>query len=236
MYYDILLFDADDTLFDFGKCEEIAFEKALSKVGVDLIPGMTGDYSAINLECWKRLERGELSREDLKRLRFAVFLEKYGIDRDPAVLARAYEEELSRTAVLFPGAEDLIRRLSEKARVYVITNGLTAVQRGRFSRSPITKYLSGVFISEEIGYNKPDRRYFDAVIRGIPGFDRDRAIVIGDSLTSDVKGANNAGLRVLWYDPKGKGVLDEDVYFDARVGSYGEIEEYLERCARENGR
>lgn len=233
LLYDILLFDADNTLYDFDACEKIAFRRALDAAGISYAEGMTETYSEINVGCWKRFERGEITRKELTRLRYALFLERYGIAFDALALNDLYVGFLSEAAILLPGAEDLIRRLSAEASIYIITNGLSRVQHGRFDRSPLTPYVKDVFISEELGANKPDKLYFDRVIARIPGFDRARAVVIGDSLTSDIKGANNAGLHAVWYDrSRGRERPDGQV-FDARVTDYRELLRFLYREGEE---
>ena len=204
MNYDVLLFDADNTLFDFTACEKAAFEKTLRAFGVDEKPGMLETYSAYNDACWKELERGEIEKPALVVKRFALFLGHYGIKGDPAEFNRAYLDNLSREAVLFEGAEEMIARLSEKARVYIITNGVTSVQRGRFARTGLPRCVKDVFISEQMGTKKPDALFFEKVAKAIPGFRKERALVVGDSLTSDILGANNAGLDCLWFNPKGE--------------------------------
>ena len=201
MKYRFLLFDADNTLLDFTACEAKAFAEALKLCGIPQKPGMTEVYSAYNDRCWKELERGELTKPQLVVKRYALFLEHYGIDKDPQTVNETYADCLSKTAIELPGAEDLLKRLYGKAKIYIITNGLTKVQKGRFARTGMTEYIEEIFISEQMGCKKPDALFFSLVAERIPGFCQEQAIVIGDSLTSDIRGANNAGLPCCWFNP-----------------------------------
>ena len=155
MKYRFLLFDADNTLLDFTACEAKAFAEALKLCGIPQKPGMTEVYSAYNDRCWKELERGELTKPQLVVKRYALFLEHYGIDKDPQTVNETYADCLSKTAIELPGAEDLLKRLYGKAKIYIITNGLTKVQKGRFARTGMTEYIEEIFISEQMGCKKP---------------------------------------------------------------------------------
>ena len=226
MRYKFLLFDADNTLFDFSACEAKAFSLALQKCGIREQEGMAQVYSAYNDECWKMHERGELSKAEIVHRRYAKFLEHYGLTYDPDELNGAYVGFLSETAIELPGAKELLARLYGRAKIYVITNGLTKVQKGRFARSELTKYVDDVFISEEMGVNKPDARFFEEAEKRIPGFEKRDAVVIGDSLTSDIKGANNAGLDCVWFNPK-REKNDSGLCIKATVSDFDELEAYL---------
>lgn len=169
---------------------------------------------------------GELTKPQLVVKRYALFLEHYGIDKDPQTVNETYADCLSKTAIELPGAEDLLKRLYGKAKIYIITNGLTKVQKGRFARTGMTEYIEEIFISEQMGCKKPDALFFSLVAERIPGFCQEQAIVIGDSLTSDIRGANNGGLDCIWYNPKGeKKPEDLKITLDAR--NFEEIYSFL---------
>ena len=227
MSYRDLLFDADNTLFDFTACERAALTAALRDFGIPLREGMLEIYSRYNEECWRRMERGELKKEELVVLRYALFFEHCGIDADPAAVEEVYEEHLSSTAFLLPGAKDLLKRFYGRAAIYVITNGLTRVQRGRFAHTDLFNWVNGVFISEEMGTKKPDALFFELVGRAIPGFDRSRALVIGDSLSSDIRGANNAGIDCVWFNPSAEKDT-QGLRINKTVGSFDELAAFLE--------
>lgn len=226
MNYDILLFDADNTLFDFTACEARAFARTMRDFDIELKDGMTQTYSRYNDRCWKELERGELTKGELVVKRYALFLDHYGVDCDPVKVNAVYERNLSETAILFPGAEEMLERLCRKARIYVITNGLTQVQLGRFSRTRLGNYIEKIFISEQMGCKKPDALFFERATREIPGFSKERALVIGDSLTSDIQGANNYGLECVWYNPSGERAPG-DLHITATVKNFTELEAFL---------
>ena len=204
MRYGIILFDADQTLFDFKKCEYQALSEALCELSLPSGKEYIDRYSEINESLWKKLERGEIEKTRLTLERFELFCREFSFDCDASVLSELYKARLAEQAILIDGAEELVKKLSKDHRLFIITNGIKKVQTGRFSRSPITSSFERIFISEEIGHEKPKREFFDAVKALIEGFDEKDAIVIGDSLTSDIKGGIGAGIDTCWYNPEGK--------------------------------
>lgn len=209
MIYSTLLFDLDDTLFDFLASEKHAIKLLISDYGIDPTEEQHRLYSAINASKWKKLERGELTRNELGIERFADFFEQVGIDVDPAEANRKYMEYLSQPGILLDGALDTCKKLSEKYTLYLITNGTGFVQRGRLKNSPLMKYIKAVFISEDIGFNKPSREYFDYVLANTDEKDKSKVLVIGDSLSSDIAGAKNSGLDACWVDRRSLGKGNE---------------------------
>ena len=204
MRYEFLLFDADHTLFDFKTGEYYALKEALEFYSLPSGDDVIERYSDINVKYWKMLERGEIDKKSLMLARFVEFAREYGFEDKAQMLSDLYMSNLSHQAQLFDGALSMIEQLSKKYRLFIITNGVKSTQDGRFGISPITKYFERIFISEEIGYEKPNKEFFDAVARGIDGYDPQKAIVIGDSLSSDIKGAINSGLDCIWYNPNKK--------------------------------
>lgn len=222
MKYEILLFDADHTLFDFEKSEYIALRGALLSLGLPASDAHIKRYSDINCEYWKKLERGEIDKERLLLERFEVFCREYGFAEYAEALSDLYIEKLSSQADLLDGALELVASASKKYRLFIITNGLKTTQDGRFAISPITKYFEKIFISEVIGWEKPSAEFFDFVANSIDGYNAEKTLVIGDSLTSDIKGAINSGLDCIWYNPKKKSVPDGwNITYN--VSNYGEI-------------
>ncbi|MBR2132536.1 MAG: HAD-IA family hydrolase, partial [Oscillospiraceae bacterium] len=161
-------------------------------------------YSVINDRHWKALERGEITREQVLHGRYAEFLTHYGIDADPDAVNRHYLTALSACDILFEDSMDALKELSKHYRIYFVTNGNAMVQRGRFGRSPVMEYIDDYFISGEIGYEKPDMRYFEAVFARIPDFDPAQTLLAGDSPTSDLTGAIRAGLDSCYVNRRGK--------------------------------
>lgn len=201
MKYEFLLFDADHTLFDFNKSEYFALKAALDFYSLPSTDDVIEKYSVINVKYWKMLERGEIDKKSLMLARFVEFAKEYGFEDKAEVLSDLYMANLAREAHLFEGALEMVEKLSKKYRLFIITNGVKSTQDGRFGISPITKYFEKIFISEVIGAEKPSKVFFDAVENGIDGYSREKAIVIGDSLSSDIKGALNAGIDCIWYNP-----------------------------------
>ena len=226
--YKYLLFDADNTLFDFDRAEHNAF------LLLDpLRPGAFTEatypaYHEINREVWHMLERGEITKSELKTERFRRHLSALGIPHNEALLKRItaeYPKNLSRGTDLIDGALDVVTELSKRYPIYIVTNGLTDVQSARLKASPLNACVKRMFISEEVGFDKPDGRFFDYVVDAIGDSDRTSYIVIGDSLTSDIDGAIQSGIDCIYYDPKRKGTSGRCV--TATVASLSELPRYF---------
>ena len=201
--YDILFADADNTLLDFSLSERIAASALFKEFGVEPDDELLSAYSEYNDKLWKRLERGELTVNDLISIRFTVFFKEHGIAGDGAAAAVRYKQILSTCAYMTDGAEELLLRCRGKVRVYIISNGKTEVQLSRFKLSGISDLSDGVFLSEEMGAKKPDTYFFAKATSSISGFSKERSLIYGDSLTADIAGGINCGIDTCWYNPDG---------------------------------
>jgi len=208
MRYQTLLLDADGTLWDFDRSEHEAIRETLKKFELPDTDEWIGDYHRINDALWKQLERGEVTKAELRTARFARLLEKHQRAGDVCAMADAYVDALSKKSYLLPGTLEACTELAKYCRMYLITNGMAVVQRGRLARSPITPLMVDCFISEEVGYEKPSPKYFEAVFRQIPNFDPSTTLVIGDSLTSDMAGGIAVGLDTCWINPSSRPIPD----------------------------
>ena len=193
--FDVVLLDADETVYDFKLAEKTAVSLTLRQFGVEPTDEVIKRYSAINLSCWKALERGDLSREALKPTRFRMLFEAFGAKPcDFNAVNESYESNLSHQAFLLDGALEFVQKLHRYCRIYLATNGLTIPQTGRFRRAAVKPYVDGIYISEQIGHSKPDKAYFDYIFRDLGITDKSRVIMVGDSLTSDMQGGRNASV------------------------------------------
>lgn len=197
--YDVLLADLDDTLFDFSTSSRQALAETLRRLGLPVTDACIRDYLAINQSWWERFERGEVPKSAIYTGRFADFIARYHLDADPAEANDVYKDLLWRQRNFMPGCEALLRQLQPVCEVYVITNGTADTQNRRIAASGLAGYFRGVFISEELGCRKPEKRFFDQVLARIGPEKRGRALVLGDSLTSDMQGGRNAGLPTCFY-------------------------------------
>ncbi len=208
MKYDILMFDADGTLLDFQRSEREALIDTLRCFNISPTDEIVESYSRINDNLWKMLERREVSKSQLRIQRFASLAAAHGFKYDPNKAADTYEHQLSTKSYLLDNAFDVCSKLAKTCRLFLITNGFVSIQQGRLDRSPITPLFENIFISEKIGAEKPARQYFDSVSAQIHDFNPSKALVIGDSITSDIQGGINAGLDVCWFNPGGKSAPD----------------------------
>ncbi len=207
MRYDTLLLDADGTLLDFERSEREAVTETMTAFAIDPTEERIATYSAINDGLWKALERGEIEKSVLLYRRFALFLERFGMEGGEALakkMAAHYMQALSQKGYLLDGARALCEALCGRARLFIVTNGVKFIQEGRYAISGLGAYMDDIFISEVVGFEKPRREYFDHVARHIPNFCPGRTLMVGDSLTSDIKGGMDFGLDTCWYNPKGK--------------------------------
>ncbi len=203
--YDVLLCDADNTIFDFNKAEERAFEAACAFAGLTPTPELLGTYSAINERLWKLLEQGGITQSVLRVRRFEQFLERIGrSDLDAQTMATAFTDSLGRQSVPIDGAVEAVARWSRMVPVIIVTNGIARVQHGRMDGSEVRHYIRGMVVSEEVGAAKPDPKMIEMGMEMAHVTDRSRVLMLGDSLSSDIAAAANAGVDACWYNPKGK--------------------------------
>lgn len=226
-----LLFDADYTLLDFPQDMTKAFSTMYTAHFASQRPyseALLACYNTCNNRAWDRFERRECTKQELYISRFVEFLSETGLKGDPEAVNTAYFRALAQTGTPYPGAVELAAGLAERFSLYMITNGNVVSQMPRLENAGLLPYFKDVFVSEAVGVGKPDKRYFDHVAANIPGFAPEDAIVIGDSLTSDIQGAVNAGLRSIWYNPSGAGAgLPAAPAYTWRAESYAEIVELL---------
>lgn len=217
-----VLFDLDDTLFDFHKAEKIALTKTLVHFGIDPTEETLALYSTINAAHWKRLELGEISREEVKVGRYRELFKTIGVECDPVKATAYYESMLAIGHYFMPSAPELLEELYRKYRLYIVSNGTAKVQEGRIGSSGIAKYMEGIFISQILGANKPDKQFFDICFAEIPDFSLSETVIIGDSLSSDIKGGINAGITTVWFNPKGI-ENDSDIKPDYTIKELSEV-------------
>ena len=202
MRYDTILFDADMTLWDFKASEKCALEDVTRSLGVELTEAMAEHYHQVNDALWHQFDLKQVTREELTYRRYADYLAYLGVEGDPLEVNLRYERALGEYSIMLPGAEEMCRTLARHCTLYIITNGLHTAQTGRFDKSPIKPYIREMFISQDMGCQKPEREYFDKVFQAIGPVDRSRTVIVGDSLTSDIRGGLNAGLDTIWYNPE----------------------------------
>lgn len=197
-----IFLDLDNTLLDFERGERKAINNALIGFGITPTQEVIDRYMAINLACWRALERGEMSRDEVIYGRFERLFSELGVDLPAREAQDSYQELLSREHEFMPGAQELLDQLKAdgKYRLYLATNGIPAVQYPRLADSGIDKYLDGIFISYELGYPKPKKEFFDGCAKQIADYDPTESIIVGDSLTSDIQGGINAGMITCHYN------------------------------------
>lgn len=203
-----LLWDIDNTLLSFDLAEMASMTKGFDKFGLNIGDAKALEvYKNINDKYWKMLEKGQMTREEILTGRFEEFFDLYDITYDERLVNDFnlfYQEELGKQVFFNDCAEEVLRKLSKDYKQYAVTNGSKVAQSGKLKNSGLDKVFDGVFISEDLGVDKPYKEFFDIVFDQIGSDNRDDYIIIGDSLTSDIRGGNNAGIRTIWYNKDGK--------------------------------
>ena len=201
--YSTLLFDLDHTLFDSDASEVAAFDTTMRAVGFDRPFDHFPAYQRINLDLWAGVERGEVSPIDVRRVRFERLFRELGVDADVEEMAALFVASLGANGDLYPGVIEMLDCLVPQARLALVTNGLRDVQRARLERLGIADRFDAVVISSEVGVTKPRREIFDIAFARLGGPPAESALMIGDSLTSDIAGGANYGIATCWYNPHG---------------------------------
>lgn len=221
---DTILWDVDGTLLDFGAAEYAAIKSLFSEFGFgECSDEMIGRYSAINDSFWKRLERREITKEQVLIGRFEQFFSEYGISTERVrEFNEKYQPRLGDTIVYCDDSYNIVKSLKGKVRQYAVSNGTVAAQTKKMKRSGFGELLDGVFLSENIGAEKPDIAFFEKVFEAIKPVDKSRTVIVGDSLTSDMQGGINAGIKTCLYAPKGVSI-PENKHIDYVIKDLHEI-------------
>ncbi len=235
--FDTVFFDLDNTILDFNKAERIALTRTLEELGMVSTAEICTRYSVINMEQWRLLEKGVITRSEVKLRRFRRLFEELGVDVAPEEAAAKYESFLGIGHYFIEGAQELLKELFGTYRMYLVTNGTASVQKRRIASAGLSGYFEDIFISEEIGFHKPDVRYFESCFSKIPSFSRGKAVIVGDSLTSDIQGGINAGIRTIWFHPQG-GVsagesVEKSIVPDRELYSLSKLPKLLKEWERE---
>lgn len=223
---EFLFLDLDDTILDFHKAERIALSKTIRDFGIEPTEQVLNRYHVINKWHWEQLELGRMTREQVQTGRFQMLFGELGVEADPEAVTARYTVNLSVGHYFLPGAEAAVDTLSKKYRLFLASNGTASVQKGRMTSANLYRFFEKVFVSQEIGHNKPSKEYFEACFAQIPGFDKKKAMIVGDSLSSDIKGGINAGITTVWVNPEHKdwGGIRPDYEIEA----LSQLEELLE--------
>ena len=222
-----LFLDLDDTILDFHKAARIAVSKTFREFGIEPTEELLHRYHLINKACWEKLERKEWTREQVLVNRFQMVFDEVHAACDPAEFAKSYEHNLSIGHYFLPGAEEAVAALSKKYRLFLASNGTARVQAGRLTSANLYRFFETVFVSQELGANKPSIEFFERAFAQIPGLDKEKTMMVGDSLTSDILGGNRAGILTCWVNP-GHLPANPEIVPDYEIESIAQLEALLE--------
>lgn len=226
----VILWDIDATLLDFLAAEKAAIRFCFEKYGLgECTDEMLGRYSVINKRYWEMLERGEMSKPEILVGRFKEFFASEGIETDCAeAFNDTYQVALGDTICFRDNGYELVKKLQGQYRQFVVTNGTFVAQERKLAKSGIGALVEEAFISDLIGYEKPSMEFFDYVFERVGTYEKDEVIIIGDSLTSDMQGGNNAGILCCWYNPNHL-ENTKNIRIDYEIDHLWQIEEILKK-------
>ena len=228
MTYKFLLFDLDHTLLDFDAAEDVALTQLLKEEGIANVQAYKDYYVPMNKALWKDLEQKKISKQELVDTRFSRLFAHFGIEKDGLYLAERYQFYLAQQGQVYPGAMELLDNLIDRGyELYAATNGITTIQTGRMAHSGLAPYFNHIFISEQLQTQKPDALFYQKIGQLIPDFTREKSLMIGDSLTADIQGGNNAGIDTIWYNPNHM-KNNTNIQPTYEVGSYHALLDCLE--------
>ena len=223
--FKVILWDVDGTLLNFDKAEKYALRQCFAKFDLkECTDAMISRYAEINKRYWKRLEAGEITKEQVLLERFSEFFQKEHIRCDKIKeFNDEYQVRLGDKIFFNDDSKSLLERLKVKAKQYAVTNGTYVAQKRKLENSGLDVLFDGIFISDQIGYEKPDIRFFDHIWKQTGVYEKDDVLIVGDSLTSDMQGGNNAGIRCCWYNPEDK-ENNTNVKIDYLIHDLNEVE------------
>ncbi len=202
MTYQWILFDADNTLFDFDRSEKYALEQAFSDFNIPVSDEFVCIYHEVNRQCWQAFEEGEMDQNTLRSRRFELFLQKIEVSGNAAAIGTNYLQHLANTDFMIEGARALLNRLLGNFKMVIVTNGLQDVQRPRVFRTKTDHYFEAIIVSEEIGASKPGMAFFEHTFEQIGQPSKNEALIVGDNLNSDIRGGNDFGIDTCWFNPR----------------------------------
>jgi 2-haloacid dehalogenase len=225
--YDVFLFDADGTLFDYDKAEENALKIMFDYCGFNYSESIRSKYREINSQVWESYEKGEISKTELQTLRFSRLFNDIGIYYDVKTFNEKYLNELGKGSFLIDGVLEICKKITScDKKVYIVTNGILATQKARIEHSQIKEYISDFFVSEFVGFQKPHIKYFEYVFSHIPQIKKDRLLIIGDSLSADIAGGNNAGIDSCWFNKSGD-INSTNIIPTYEINKLNELKKYI---------
>ena len=220
----VVLIDADDTLLAFKPCAKKSLEDACDAFSLTLPDNALDVFFKINDELWRALERKELTFEKLHEIRWIKIFAELGVDFDGPTFESVFWKRLREIAVEMDGAKELLTYLKGKYKICVASNAPVGQQNRKLTDIGLIDFIDEFFVSGEIGFAKPTKEFFSACMDRL-GVGVDEVVMIGDSLTADVKGAKAFGIKAIWFNHRRED--ESDCPADKIVYNLTDIKEIL---------
>ncbi len=227
--YKTLLFDVDDTLLDFQKTEKVALRMLFEEKGIPLTSEVEARYKKVNKGLWDVFEKGEINRDEVVNTRFSILFKEYGEEVDGILFENNYRSYLEEGNQLIQGAFEFINQIQNEYDLYIVTNGVSKTQDKRLRNAGLHSLFKGIFVSEDTGFQKPMKEYFEYVFERIPNFASEEGLIIGDSLSADIKGGYVAGIDTCWFNPEKK-LNDSEIVPTYEVHSFEDLYALLKQA------
>lgn len=226
MKFETILIDIDNTLLDFSASEKIAFEKLLEDLKIPYSDELKAHYKQVNHKLWSDYELGLIDSETIKEQRFAKSFQHYDLSFSGLEMDAMYRNHLEENTVVIEGAYEMLESLKPQHNLIVVTNGIASSQYKRLKNAKIDHYFDYIAVSSEIGYTKPHINFFETLVNKYPHIDKDKTLILGDSLSADIKGGNNWGIKTCWFNPS-MTQKNEDIQVDFEIKNLCEVVEIL---------
>lgn len=222
----IILIDLDNTLIDFNECARHSIIDIFNKFNLPYSDNVFTTFITENVKIWKRLENSEITKAQLREDRWNIILGKLGIDFDGHIVEDLFEKGVAKSAYAVDGAYELLDYLYPKYDLYIVSNGFRFVQESRLKIGDFEKYFKEIFVSEDVGIPKPATEFFDYCFEKLGNPDKASVVLIGDSLSADIKGGVAYNIDTIWFN-KNNDTLPDEIKPDYVVTRLQDINEIL---------
>lgn len=196
--YKAVFIDIDDTILDFNKCSQQALEESCKHIGIPYSYDLYAYFYKVDKALWDRQKLGEISVEEVLQIRFETLCDSLPQTIEPLLFNKTFQANLAKTTVLIAGAKETLQYLSSKYTLYAASNGILEMQTSRLKRAGLYDYFKDLYVSDAIGFEKPDSRFYKSCLsqsKCTP----EEVLFVGDSWEADIEGAMQLNIDSCWF-------------------------------------